>query len=285
MKTILLTLALLLPLLPLSAQPEPLGVESQIKALSDSLLQLREKEISTEYGFLRTDKLGDVARKLEVNDIAQWKRFLDLEPGNRTLDNMRWDKLGISPYRAFLAKQYSIWGFTELTTLGEVAELKRLPVKKLRQHLGLDPLSRDSDQLSLQALESDPEQIVAFAAEFNSRRLRYGLSVTAVGMLVVFSALLLTSLIINQLKRINPKPHPKDQTIVISARGKLVSKPGDLDRNLIAAAITALHLYKQGIEERRRLLLTFKRTPTNQWRASAILNMPNRTILRQRREP
>jgi hypothetical protein len=72
---------------------------------------------------------------------------------------------------------------------------------------------------------------------------------------------------------------------VISAKGKLVSKPGDLDRNLIAAAITALHLYKQGIEERRRLLLTFKRTPTNQWRASAILNMPNRTILRQRREP
>lgn len=288
MTRLCLILTLLLLCLSLPAQgPEqqsPAEMSLQLQALSDSLLQLREKEISTQFGFRNTDKLNDVAKKLEVENIEQWKRFLELEPGNKALDNMSWNELGISPYRALLARQYSIFGFTELSTLSEVAELKRLPIKKLRQHLGLDPLSRSRDRLSLQALETDPEAVVEFAREFNADRLSYGFSVTGVGMLVVFSALLLTSIIISQLKRVNHKADAKDQTIVIGHNGKVISRPKDMNQNLIAAAITALHLYKHGIEERRRLLLTFRRTPTNQWRASGMLDMPNRVNLRQRRE-
>ena len=74
-----------------------------------------------------------------------------------------------------------------------------------------------------------------------------------------------------------------DPKLIITHAGKLVSAGKEISNNTIAAAITALFLYKQGIEDRRRLLLTFHRTPTNQWRASGVLDMPNRVILRNRR--
>ncbi len=255
---------------------------AQMQAISDSLLQSREASIQEEFGFSDSDKLRDVAARLEVTDLAKWQAYLELEPNNPKLDDMTWRQLGISPYRALLAKQYSIYGFTELSTLSEVAGLMRLPIKKLRQELGLDPLSKQRDSQSLQSLGRVPEDIIRFKQQFQQNRLHYGLSVTGVGMLVVFSALLITSIIISQLHKVNKPPKPADQTLRISHKGKLISTPKDMNRNVIAAAITALHLHKQSIEERRRLLLTFKHTPTNQWHASGMMDMPNRYFLRKR---
>jgi Na+-transporting methylmalonyl-CoA/oxaloacetate decarboxylase gamma subunit len=257
-------------------------LQIQLQAMSDSLLQTRESEISSEYGFQDRDKLRDVAVKLQISNLPGWKTYLGIEPDNPILDNMSLRRLGITPYRALLAQQYSIWGFTELSTLLELAKQKQLPVKKLRQFAGIDSADKRFDDYSLQALGMEPEQLVAFEKEFTDNRFGYGLNIMLMGVLIVFSALAITALVVSQLRRLNPKPKQLDSAIVVTPKGKVVAKPKDMNADIIAAAIAALYLYKHDIEERRRLMLTFRRARIDQWRDSAILNMPNRDILRKR---
>lgn len=247
------------------------------------MLEQREKDLQDEYGYRDTDTLAEVAIALKVKDINKWKRYLSVEPNNPSLDNSTLRKLDITRYRAYLANQFCDYDFTELSTLNEIAAEKSVPIKKLRHLLGIPSLERARDNSSLQALGMSITQVDSLIADFKHDELPYGLSVTLVGMLVVFLALLITSIIISQLIHINKKPKTEDKRLVIDSRGKLIEAPDHLSNNLIAAAITALHIYKTSIEERRRLALTFKRTPTNQWRASAVSEMPNRELYRSRR--
>mgnify|MGYP001007735143 CR=1 FL=1 len=119
--------------------------------------------------------------------------------------------------------------------------------------------------------------------EFHEESVPYGLSLTLVGMLIVFSALLVTSIVVSQLRIVNKKPKTEEMPMVIDQKGKLVAERKTQDRNEVAAAIMALHMYETGIKERRKMMLTIKRTPTNQWRTSQVLEMPNRELFRFRR--
>ena len=85
-------------------------------------------------------------------------------------------KLGISPYRAVLAQQFSIYGFTELSPLRELAWQKHLPIKQLRAFAGLKSEQKQFDAYSLQSLNITPEELVRFENEFNAKRLKFGLS-------------------------------------------------------------------------------------------------------------
>lgn len=270
----LILLLLLLPLLN-SAQEVELN---QNAAMIDSLSLAREQSILSEYGFRDINTLSYVAEKLEIKDMDRWKAALGLEPENKKLDNMILIRLELSPYRALLAKQTVEYGYNELSSLAEISLSLNLPIKKLKSMLKLsEPLEKSWDNRSLQALGITPQQISEINDEFKRDIMLYGSSVTLVGMLVVFSALLITSLIIGQLVHLNNKGKAS-QVIKLSADGKLKSAPQDLSRNVIVAAITALHIHKQEIEDQRRMALTFRRTPTNQWRASAVLSMPNREL-------
>lgn len=263
-------------------QPSFEDLQLQIQAMSDSLLKLRESEVISAYGFKETDKLTDVAAKLEISNLEHWKEYLGIEPKNEVLDKMSLRKLGITPFRAFLAQQYSIYGFTELSSIGELAAQKQLPVKKVRQFAGIDSEDRSFDDYSLQALNRTPEEFVAFEKEFNAKKLNFGAIILGFGILTVFVALAVTALVVGQLKRLNPKPKKADSTLVVTSSGKVKAKPVDMNSHVIAAAIATLHFHKHDIEERRRLLLTFRRAGSDQWRSSMLLNMPNREILRKR---
>lgn len=255
---------------------------SRIEAVSDSLLQLRDEEVRSLFGFTDRDKLIDVANLLAIENMDAWKSYLKLEPANKALDNLSLRNLNISPYQALLAQQYSIHRFTELSTLGEIASLKNMPIKKLRHFLDIYSLDSSKDGFSLQALGTTPSQIDSLDKSFKKASVNYGVTLTAVGMLIVFSALLITSIVIGQLKHVNKKPKIEDRPLMIDRSGKLVSQT-NIDPNIVVAAITALYLYQSGIQEQRKQMLTFKRTPTNQWRASQVMNMPNRELLRTRR--
>ncbi len=285
-RIIVLTLLLLLSSMSLLAQeveqPSIEDLQIQIQAMSDSLLQLRESQVVSAYGIRDTDKLLDAAAKLEIADLASWKDYLGIEPNNEVLDQMSLRRLGITPYRALLAQQYSIYGFTELSTLGELAAQKQLPVKKVRQFAGIDSADKSFDNHSLQALDRSPQEMVAYENQFNRDKLRFGLTLLGIGVLMVFSALAITALVIGQLKHLNRQPKAATAQLVLSASSKVLARPVDMNADVIAAAIAALHLYKHEIEERRRLLLTFRRAGSDQWRGSAMLNMPNRHILRKR---
>ncbi len=279
---LLILLWLLAPLALLAVTVE----EPQVipLAVPDSLSQQREQEILTEYGFKDTNTLTYVAEKLQIENLELWKQYLGLESANKKLDDMSLQRLDITPYRALLAQQYSKLGYTELSPLVEIARTMHIPIKKLKSMLGNNnPLDKTWDSTSLQALGFTPEDITRVVDEFNEQKLLYGASVTLVGMIVVFCALLITSLIISQLVHLN-RPKKDIPTIKVNQSGKVKSAPNDLSRSVIVAAITALHIHKQEFEERRKMVLTFRRTPTNQWRASGVLSMPNARTQRIQKE-
>lgn len=266
---------------------EELSLEELVAAISDSLLQQRELEIREEFGFTNRDKLADVAEILEIQDVAKWKKYLKLEPANEALDSMSLSNLGITPYQALLARQYSVFGFTELSTFAEISERECMPIKIMREKLGLNSQDNSHDHSSLQAMGVRPAAMDSLITEFNDNSIPYGLSLTLVGMTVTFAALFVTSIVVNQLQIVNKKPKAKAKTEEVATategKAKPVPAPKMHDRNAVAAAIMALHIYETGIKEKKKLMLTFKRTPTNQWRASQVLEMPNRQLFRSRR--
>lgn len=257
-------------------------LQSQIHAVSDSLVQMRESYILSEYDIKVTDKLKTVAEKMEIQDIVRWKAYMEIEPENEALDEKSLRQLGITPYQALLAQQYSIYGLTELSKLGDLARQKQIPLKKMREFVGVKSTDKSRDEHSLQSFNKTPEDMEAFENEFKEGKLNYGLNILLWGVSFVFSALAITALAIAQLKRLNREPKKGKADLILDPAGNVKAKAPDLDVHIIAAAIAAFHMHKQGIDERRRLLLTFKRPHSDQWRGSAILNMPNRQILRKR---
>ncbi|HAN40957.1 MAG TPA: hypothetical protein DCQ12_03440 [Candidatus Cloacimonas sp.] len=264
-------------------EAEELSLEAIVAAISDSLMQQREQEVREEFGFGPRDRLADVAEILEVQNVAKWKSYLKLDPANEALDSITLSNLGITPYQAVLAEQFSIHGFTELSYFSEISERESVPIKKLRELVGLSSLDKRQDNTSLQVLGVDPAHLDSLITEFHEESVPYGLSLTLVGMLIVFSALLVTSIVVSQLRIVNKKPKTEEMPMVIDQKGKLVAERKTQDRNEVAAAIMALHMYETGIKERRKMMLTIKRTPTNQWRTSQVLEMPNRELFRFRR--
>ncbi len=119
-------------------------------------------------------------------------------------------------------------------------------------------------------------------AEFEQDRIPYGISLTLVGMLVVFIAVLITSIVIAQLIHLQSGKKKEPAVIKVSATGKVIKSPSGVSSDIIVAAVSALYIYEYTIKERRRIQLTFNRSKTNQWRSSAILSMPNREFTRKR---
>lgn len=280
MRKILCLALLIIPLLLLGQEKNEVAIAPEngalrAQAILDSLTLVREREIKSEYDFTDINTLQYVAEKLGIEDIPRWKGALGLEPANQVLDTMTLRKLEITPYRALLARQKLQYGFNELSTVSEIATTLSIPIKKLKAMLGnTDPLDKSWDDMSIQALGIDLETMKHANDDFLEHIMRYGSSVTLVGMLVVFIALVLTSIIISQLVHLN-RGKKQARIISLSSDGQVKSAPKDLSQNVIVAAITALHLHEREVERRRKMVLTFRRTPLNQWRASAILSMPN----------
>ncbi|HNX36940.1 MAG TPA: OadG family protein [Candidatus Cloacimonadota bacterium] len=255
-----------------------------VASLADSVVVQREQQIFEDYGIRESSTLREVAQLLKVKDLQRLKQSLGLEAANVKLDNRSLKQLGITPYSAFLASQTAKYGFSELSTVSDVAAKLNMPIKKLKQKLGhgLDPLTRDKDSRSLQSLDISPETVMQVNKQFLDNGINYSITLTVIGMLVVFFALLITSIIIGQLVHLNTREKKPVREIRISQSGKVISAPKDLNMDVIAAAIAALHIYEHTISERRRLVLTFGRNNFSQWRASASLNMPNRQFNRKR---
>lgn len=252
------------------------------QAILDSLILAREKEVQSEYSFTDTNTLEFVAERLDIEDILAWKAALGLEPANEVLNTMTLRKLEITPYRTLLAQQKLQYGFNEVSTVSEIASVKNIPIKKFKALLGnTDALDTTWDDMSIQALGRDLETVKLTTEKFNENLLLYGSSVTLVGMLVVFFALIVISIMISQLVHLN-REKKQARTISLSSDGQVKSAPKDMNQGLIAAAITALHMHEMELEDRRKMVLTFRRTPINQWRASAMHTMPNREMNPQR---
>jgi len=250
--------------------------ENQV-SVSDSLLALMESRMNTEYGISYNSTLEQVSEKLEL-DITKLKEYLGLDKGNTKLDKMRLRQLGISVYQVLLAQETIQYGFNEASTLLAISNQLAIPVKKLKHLLELDPNDSSLNGRSIQSLNKSPEEVLRAAQVFKDTLPQTGNSIILVGMIVVFLALLVTSVIIMQLRHLNTvtKEDAPAGAIKISSGGKLLSVHPSQTADDIVAVITALQIHKKQLEERKRILLTFHRNKANYWRSEGIFSMPNR---------
>jgi hypothetical protein len=241
---------------------------------TDSLMQFLEQKINLEYGIDYNSTLAEVASTLKLNPI-ELKKQLGLEYSNDKLDKMRLRQLGVSVYSVMLARENLMYGFNENSTLEQISDLYSIPLKKLKAMLKLDTRDRSLNNRSLLSLNIPLDEIRRIRIDFNHNIFKIGGSIVIVGMLVVFSSLLVTFIVISQLRHINLADKGKPD-LKINSRGIVISTDGTVLSDELVAVVTALQIYIRHLEERRRIALTFHRANINFWHAAGLSDMPNR---------
>lgn len=246
--------------------------------LSDSLLGLMEARINSEYGISYNSTLEQTAQEMSL-DIKLLKKQLNLDADNDKLDKMRLRQLGINVYQVLLAQETIQYGFNETFTLLQISTQFSIPVKKLKSTLGLDPNDATLNNRTIQSLGKSIDDILKAKQHFKDTLAKTGNNIILVGMLVVFIALLITSIVILQLRHLNAVTSDKIEQP--GAKAKLMGIHPSVTANDIVAVITALQLHKKQIEDRKHIILTFHRANANYWHASGLYAMPNRSFNRK----
>ncbi len=278
---IIISLVLLISLAAF-AQAEPDSASADIRAMSDSLLKIIEARLKTEYGITDSNTLKEAADSLQLN-LTALKEQLGLDADNTRLDKMRLRQLGIPVYSILLAQETLHYGFNDTNTLRQISEQHKIPLKRLKYLLGLDPVDQTLNDRTIQSLNLPIDSVLSAQDKFRATLGTMGNNIILVGIIVVFSALFITSIIILQLKHINllTQDKPAQDHTKAKKPGALLSTHPTVTNDEIVAAISALEIHRYQLEERRRLALTFRRGSARIWRAVGLLNMPNRGLNRK----
>ncbi|MBN2829529.1 MAG: OadG family protein [Candidatus Cloacimonetes bacterium] len=143
--------------------------------------------------------------------------------------------------------------------------------------------NREWDVLTLKELGITAERFKEVYEKFTHDRYIFGSSITWVGLSVVFFSLFLINAIIGLFKHINYEKPPKSNKSVATPLGTITGPAEEMSSNTIVAVIIALHKYRSEIEERKKLMLTFKRAQISLWGAPHKSDMPNNNFIQPAR--
>ncbi|MCD4827815.1 MAG: OadG family protein [Candidatus Cloacimonetes bacterium] len=230
---------------------------------AEAAQQPEQPEVST---------LADFAHQ-EIIPVATL--FVLLELPAETPPQSILDELNIAPERLNAAVQ----AYYTNESLITIARDRGIPVKKLMVFL---PGEDTDPNMTLGKLGLGKSDVDAAQTEFNAQKLTFIFGIIIIGMLVVFTSLMLTGFIISQLRRLNPQSRKKPTASAPTAAQRQEPEP-DVSTNAIIAVITALHLHVREAEEQHKLMLTWRRTSLSMWRAGK-LTMPNREYVLTRRK-
>lgn len=254
-----------------------------IPAITDSVDAKHEQTLLSQYGIDTALTLAQLATAISV-PIDTLKTELQLDLRNKKIDQQTIQQLRIDPYRIVLVKQKMQYGIHELNTLGEVSKILHIPTKKIKSYLGLDTQDKSINEITLLALNVPVEKIAQVEKDFHAGMAQFGKNITLVGMLVVFTALLVTALLIEQLKHLGRKKETKANTVTLQTSvGKIKAEEKAMSQNAIIAVITALHAHSCHTEERKKIHLTWERNRLSMWRAAGRVELPNQVFGRNRR--
>lgn len=153
-------------------------------------------------------------------------------------------------------------------TLREISETTKIPVRKMIEYL---ELANDVDiDESISSFELKAEDVHKAAAKYSSRKKSYYTGIVVVGMGTVFASLIIVALLIAQLRHLDKKKKTPPANLPETAKPRFANADND---DIIAAISTTLYLYELEIEERNKLMLTWKRTPLSMWKASSYILM------------
>jgi len=176
-------------------------------------------------------------------------------------------------------------------TLVHICSQLNIPIKKFKALLQVEldaynkanehewtNYNREWDTLTISELGVTPERFKEAYTTFIDEKYDFGGNITIVGISVVFSSLFLIYLIIGLFKHIGKeRSAPKDKKVQTPVG--TVSGPAEvMSSDTIVAVITALHRYRVEIEERRKIMITIKRTQVSRWGSPCQADMPNKNI-------
>lgn len=172
--------------------------------------------------------------------------------------------------------------YTNLT-LYEFSLKTGIPTQKIKSYLELK--SNISTDLTFQQIGISNTKIHKIIPRYKKDKGSFLLIVVIIGMLIVFLSLILVGIIINQLKviqfleKLKNKPKKKVKTDI----GTITTTKRNLSNNDIVAVITAIYLHELEVEEKNKLLLTWKRANISMWKAANKIEMPNYNYKNQKR--
>jgi len=158
------------------------------------------------------------------------------------------------------------YDFPPETTLIQVTQQTNIPFKKLLEFLDLD-FSTPSKS-TLQEVNISSEEIVTALKKYTNCKNSFFGGIVWVGMSIVFISLILVGLCIACLQYMNRKKKPKT---IQTSKGKVTAPAEHTNSNAIIAAITAIYLHEAEVEEKNRLLLTWKRSRLSMWSAANMV--------------
>jgi len=261
---IMLSLLALCLILPLSAQEQD----------STDVMVSRQMEL---YGISEDNTLQEVAEFVNLS-IEDLRLKFKLNPRDTRLAQRKLKALRLDPEKVILFRDNQLYNYDHNYTVHEISKKLNIPIKKLLEYLKLNVQDKSNYDKTLLELHFTPEDIDKINKDFLEHKSEFGAILTLLGMLVVFSALAITALVISQMVHFNPKKKP-----VVSAPASVqtpigtvnTSKSEDMSSAAIIAVITAIHMRMQELEEESKLMLTWKRANVSMWQATGKVQFPN----------
>ncbi|MCL2065305.1 MAG: OadG family protein [Candidatus Cloacimonetes bacterium] len=183
---------------------------------------------------------------------------------------------GITVYQVYQLYSLDKFGFTDDSTILEVSQRFNIPFKKLANYLELNPQDLGNRAMTIQESGYEAMDMIQYLERFQHERLNYISTLTVLGMLVVFSALILVALVVSHLTIFEPK---KLAPIKIATPVGTISTQQNEFTNLedsICAVVAAVHRFKSEIAIDHKILLTYRRIDVSMWSASGKTEMPNK---------
>jgi len=161
--------------------------------------------------------------------------------------------------------------FSPQTSLIQLSAQTGIPVKKLKNIMNLK--SETDNSATLQDLKIDENTVEKTIAEFSKQKHSYYSGIVVIGMLIVFVSLITIGFVIKQLQHLHLWEKWKKKRQFTSKRE--ITAETEMGGDAIVAAITAIYFHEREVEQQNRLLLTWKRTPVNMWKAISRAEKPN----------
>lgn len=120
-------------------------------------------------------------------------------------------------------------------------------------------------QQTLAELQISADHLEKALEQYQISKKSYYSGIVLVGMSIVFLSLIIVGFGIHSLQHIGQKK------TVHTRIGAITAAPEHISSNAIVAVITAIHLHEADVEEKNRLLLTWKRSQLSMWSAANLV--------------
>lgn len=151
-----------------------------------------------------------------------------------------------------------------------------LPASNIIEILDLPGL--DPDKPIIEQPELTAARLHQAIIEFDQKKWGFSWSIVLVGMLVIFTSLLITGTFVSQIQNL----HFNDLRNLFSKQKKkklpeisASSSQTNISPNAIIAVICALNAHIQDAETQNKLELTWSREPVSLWKSTNKINLPN----------